>query len=350
MNTLTKLLCIAPLGTCAQGLVSHDPQQRTVLIEQFTGVLNNNAPQANTTVQGIEDFYGGVAIVNLHTGPFAEPIGDVPDLRNEWADDLAEQFVLAFVPSGLVSRTPYNETLVLSPNTMSQATETLLDQLSPVNIGVSSSFEPISRELTVSVELYYTADDTGGTDHISVLVKEDHIIGGQADSQSEPPFIPDYDHRHVLRAYITDLWGDEVLSADPGSTVMRTYTYTLPEEFDEQQCSVVAFVGEHQADIYQVREVPAVGGSTIGLAEEALIPFDINLIQAGPSEAYLHITGSMPRTAYLSVLDALGRTIMHRAVRYGREPISTGALAAGVYTCLVQSSGRARTHRFAVQR
>jgi hypothetical protein len=138
----------------------------------------------------------------------------------------------------------------------------VLQEPSPVNIGIASNFDPGSRDVTMTVELFYTADGSGESDFVHVLLTEDHIMGYQLDNTASPPDVWDYDHSKVLRAYITDIWGDEVATTDIGTSVTRNYTYTVPEEFDISNCNVVAYVGKYQGHVHQVREVRADGGTT----------------------------------------------------------------------------------------
>jgi hypothetical protein len=74
---------------------------------------------------------------------------------------------------------------------------------------------------------------------------------------------------HVLRDHITATWGDVVTTTTSGTSVVRTYTYNVPLDWNIQNCEVVAFVSEYQSEVYQVREVPANGGTTLVVGEFA---------------------------------------------------------------------------------
>ena len=352
MRPLAIVICSTALGSYGQGLVSHIPQDCTVLIEQFTGVLNVNAPEANTTAETIEAAQPGqIAIVRAHTGVFAEPFDNDPDFRNEWADELAEQFDLVFVPSNMVNRTPAagDLDLFMPQSQMPLACGQALALPSPVNLGLSSSFNPDNLELTITVELYYTAPDTGGTDHISLLLKEDHIIAGQQDANADPPLIPDYDHRHVLRAYITDIWGDPVPEADSGVTVQRTYSYVLPGSFNPQHCSVVAFVGKYRSVIYQAREVPAIGGTTVGLQQMTPAQEDLDLRFVN-GQWELVFPETYQEQIEVTIVDATGRMIQEQSVMPGARSVrlSVHQAQAGIYVCSVREGTHVRTKRFLI--
>ncbi len=145
---------------------------------------------------------------------------------------------------------------------------------SPVNLGVESSYDAGSQELTVHVQLYYTADSPGDADRISVLVTENHISGWQTDYGPAGNHT-NYDHLHVLRAYITGIWGETVSTTTAGTWVDRTYTYTVPAAWNVGNCEVTAFVGEYQSDVYQSQTIPADGGTTLvtGLLTQDPAPY-----------------------------------------------------------------------------
>lgn len=145
---------------------------------------------------------------------------------------------------------------------------------SPVNLGVESDFDVNNSLLTVHVQLYYTDASPAGDDHISVLVTEDHIIGAQTD-YGPAGSTSTYDHMHVLRDYLTDIWGEAVTNPASGETVDRTYTMTVPASWNMANCKVTAFVGEYQSDVYQTRTIAAIGGTTLvtGLLTQDAAPY-----------------------------------------------------------------------------
>src|SRR5690606_8353769 len=172
-------------------------------------------------------------------------------------------------PTGMVNRRPYNGTLVLGRGFWAAAMDEVLALPSPVNLGVESNYDATSQVLTVVVQAYYTADGTGGDDRISVLLTENHIFGYQSGGSAN------YDHKHVLRTYLTELWGDPMGASTTGSLVERTYTFTVPAGWNMDNCEVTAFVSEHQGEVYQARTVAAVGGTTLvtGLLAEDAAPY-----------------------------------------------------------------------------
>ncbi|MBL7955465.1 MAG: Omp28-related outer membrane protein [Flavobacteriales bacterium] len=333
---LTMGLSLLPVFLSAQGLASYEPRNRTVLIEQFCGVANNNSPSAESEIDELGATWPGkVVIVRAHAGVFAAPLGDDLDLRNGSASGIHEEFQVNFTPSALINRSSFDSWMLLIGDQWEPATEVQLALASPVNLGMETIFDPDTRQLTITVELFYTANGTGGADRISVFVKEDHLLADQLDNTSTPPLVEDYDHQHVLRTYVTDLWGEEVPQTDSGTTVLRTYSYTIPEDWNVENCSVVAYVSEYKGTIYQVREFPATGGSTVNLEEKEAGALGDVRFQIHGTTLEVQFAEMTSTPLRLVLYDASGRQVHEHRIVTGtmNHRASTDALATGVYLC-----------------
>jgi hypothetical protein len=261
MRTLYTLLAAAPLSAIGQSLVSTQPELRTALLEDFTGIHCQYCPEGHTVAAAIETSAPDrVVIVGVHAGPYATPGTGEPDFRTQAGTDIDAHFTIAGYPAGVINRHLFNGADDLGRGQWEGAVNEILGLSSPVNLGVESSFDAGTRDLTVNVVAYYTDNSPAGNDFISVLLKESDIVGPQTSTGGN---IPSYNHEHVLRAYITPTWGDEVTTTTAGTMVTRTYTYNVPVDFDIAHCEVVAFISEDQSEVYQVREVMADGGTTL---------------------------------------------------------------------------------------
>lgn len=352
MKHLAFLAFLAPLALTAQSLVDQLPHHRTVLLEEFTGIQNLYAPEAHTSSEMVAMQHpDSVVIVRMHAGWFAIPQDDgQPDLRNTWSEDLFQHFEVVFTPIGLVGRSPLFQSTLITMGSWGTATEAVLFQSSPVNLGVASAFDPGTRELTITVELYYTGAPGDSSDYIHVLLTEDGIIGYQLDAAFTPPAIENYEHRHALRAYITDLWGDEVAEPAMGSSVIRTYVYTLPAYINVDNCNVVAFVGKYQGEVQQVKEVNANGGTTeVGMSEvdsEGLLA----PAYPQPANALLLIPTPWPHEQFgMVVLDATGRTrLLERKLQTNLAVVDVSGWPSGIYICRFVNGGMVRSQRIIV--
>ena len=344
------LLLPLAVGAQAQTLVSDQPQQRSVLLEEYTAINCGNCPGGHALAASLVAANPGqIHVVAVHGGGLAIPSQGQPDLRSTAGTALWQHYGVASQPRAAINRIPVGSQPVVSTSQWANAVNNVLASSSPVNIGVASTFDPGPRTLTVHVELFYTADGPGAADRISVVLVQDHIIGYQQDYQNGAQ--ANYDHRHVLRAFITDLWGDEVTTTSSGSFVERTYTFTVPAEWNIADCEVVAFVSEYQGEVYQARSIAADGGFTTG-AEEVTSQSEA-IAAPFPSPAMDHVffpTGPMERSGQLRIMDGIGQLVS--LVPIGKAPVYVDVrdLRPGIYSFAVESEGGTRTGRFVVAR
>lgn len=316
LRWLACALMIASAGiTPAQ--VGQEPQDRNVLIEEFTAINCGNCPVGHVTSNAIVTAHPeDVVLVNMHAGPLATPSGSQPDFRNTWSTQLLSEFGVGFTPQGLVNRRAYNGSTLLSSGAWANASTAILALPAVVNMATSTEFDNDTRQLTATVELYYTADSPGANDRIFVLLTEDHLNGPQANYGAGGPYAT-YDHRHVLRAYITALGGDEVSTTTMGSSVVRTYTYTVPLAFNVNNCRVVAFVGEGAGsgygEVHQATWAPAISSTTT--VEEA-VPNDVGIAFPLPAMDLVTVP-FLPsvQARELLIRDATGRIAKRVVVR-----------------------------------
>ena len=349
MKYVTVLPLLLTLPVHAQTLVSDQPQDRTVLLEEYSAINCGNCPAAHAqSASWAQQYPSRFVAVEVHGGGLAIPSGGQPDFRNQWASDLWWFYGVNSQPRGAIDRIPVSGNVVVSASAWTNAITNALALPSPVNIGLASTFEAGPRTLTVDVELFYTSEGPGENDRISVLLKENHIIGYQQDYVNGAQSA--YDHNNILRAYITDLWGDEVTTTAQGTLVSRSYAYTVPEAWDIANCEVVAFVSEYQGEIYQARSVIADGGFTMavgGLAtpmSQVALPFPV------PASDRLFIPLSADETqATIRIVDNLGREVASERSSGIQAEFDVRAWVPGVYSFSVAGRKGSRAGRFAVQ-
>ena len=143
------------------------------------------------------------------------------------------------------------------------ASAIIKDEPSYVNVGFVTSYNESSRELTVDVELYYVEDAPFmvETNYINVALTENQVYGYQANGGTN------YEHNHVLRYMITGQWGDEVTNFEQGTLVQRSYTYTVPEEWDAGNCDITCFVAEGHSEVITGGVATLIDGSFDGTTE-----------------------------------------------------------------------------------
>lgn len=270
--TLLVLSVCFTFGLSAQVLVGTNPMHKNAILEEFTGIHCGYCPDGHAIAQSIIDNNPGRAFtIALHQGSFASPATGEPDYRTIFGDPLANQTGLTGYPSGTVNRHLFSgSATALGRGAWSAACDQIMKEVSPVNIGISSQYEASTRQLTIQVELYYTSNAITTSNFINVALTQDSIYGPQTNGGAGN----NYRHMHMLRHMITGQWGDEVTTTTLGSIVSRTYTYTVPEAYNNipavvENMKVVAFVTKDHQELYTGDQVNAINGTNLFIGEIA---------------------------------------------------------------------------------
>jgi hypothetical protein len=284
-----------------QTLVTTQPTNKNVVLEDYTGIHCQYCPQGHVIAQAILDANPGrSAVISVHQGSYAVPGSGEPDFRTPFGDPLEAQTGLTGYPMGTVNRHVWTGSVTaLDRGDWTTYSNVVMGQVSPVNVGVTSDFDTVTRLLTVHVELYYTANSTATTNYINVALIQDHIFGPQTGGGQGN----NYEHMHMLRFLVTDQWGDAVTPTTAGTLVERTYTYTVPAAYNSvpcvvSNCQVVAFVTESHQEILSGDVVNAIGGTNLFIGDFSTS--DSTMVQGYPAQTNLiHIqaNSNLPGTA-----------------------------------------------------
>jgi len=238
------------------GLVP-SPQQKIVLLEEYTGVYCYTCPATHQVIAGIISLYPGKVIVtNTHStsfGIYTDPdvMGNLYDFRTVDGDSVVDMLGgVISLPSGVVDRLVHpGETTVISQNRdlwASYVGQQLAEDVK-VNIEITTNFTADTRNLQVVVTLNYV-QAVNEVNNLSVLFVENNII----DKQQAVDFSVDsnYAHQHILRDYLTDYEGNEIaITKEPGRVYIRVYNYTLPLDWEQDNVEVIGFVHQQGASL-----------------------------------------------------------------------------------------------------
>ena len=262
-----------PLGDSEGPVNSGTTVPRRVLLEDCTGHTCNNCPQAAVIAEELKAIYGDqliVVAVHMLEG-FSAPVPPTDgELDTDFRTEAGTAYELAFnvlsLPKGFVSRAAYENAIGLSRTKWSSAVAAIINQEADFDLWFDTlSFDAGANTLTTTVKAVCTKAISG--DHnLTIYLTEDNVIDGQLSTSPDPPYIPDYVHRHVLRDNLNGTWGEPILtgSASAGDTLSLSYTYTLSANvLEPSNCSLVAYV--HPTAGTQAREVKQV-------AEAKLVP------------------------------------------------------------------------------
>ncbi len=235
--------------------VSTEVSKRNALLEEFTGMgcywcRDGHAMAAKMLAKLGDKAY----VVAIHTGHLAGKFNGI-DLRTSTGDAIGKHFDSegAGYPSGVINRRDFKGTGVytLSRSQWTDYAETENAQNATVNLYQKVVYDGATRELSIRVEGYYTAEPTSEDQRLTVMITQDEIIGYQNGGGN------DYEHNHVLRATLTDDFGDAISEAAKGNYFVREFSYTLPEDIGgvdvlPEDLEVICFVTDGQNDVQNV--------------------------------------------------------------------------------------------------
>lgn len=254
---LTICLGLLSLSAFAQTIVSTSPENRKVILEEFTGINCQFCPQGHAIAQAIQDNNpGNVFLINIHSGAFANPSGNQPDFRTPFGAAIDSQSNLAGYPAGTVNRQVFPNqgqnpgSTAMSRNQWTSAANATLAEGSYVNVGVEAEVDVQTNEITVHVEAYYTGDSPEPVNKLNVALLQNNTLGPQSGGNAGNEYV----HMHRLVWLLTGQWGVDINTTTTGSFIDETFTYTIPADYNDvavelADLEVVAFITETTQDI-----------------------------------------------------------------------------------------------------
>lgn len=226
---------------------------KNLIIEEFSGVQCPNCPAGDAQIGNLQSLYGDrVVAVTMHpyvTGVLSAPMSDSRyDFRTDAAEAIIDNLGLpSGIPAAAINRIQFEgeSGLLYETSKWAGMVEKELARQSKLGLSLEVSYEPETRELEVRVEVI-GREDISFPLRIHLGLMEDGMIDKQIDGQSKIDF---YEHNHILRDYITDYLGDDMVSSlSTDENWSRTYSYTLPEEdgwWVAENITVFAFVSQN---------------------------------------------------------------------------------------------------------
>lgn len=256
LSTLFFALLVSATAIFAQNIVGTDPENKNVILEEFTGIHCGFCPDGHAIAQAIQNANpDDVFLINIHSGAFAVPSGNEPDYRTQWGAAIDGQAGVAGYPAGTVNRHLFpgwsqGSGTAMSRNRWSSAANQIMGEPSYLNVGLEATIVTSTRQLVVEVEVYYTGDSPEATNKLNVAIIQDNIFGPQTSGGAGN----NYQHMHMLRHLMTGQWGVEITQTTEGTLYSNTFAYELPMDYNDvdvvlEDLEIIAFVTETTHEI-----------------------------------------------------------------------------------------------------
>jgi hypothetical protein len=249
---LSSIACILLTSIAfAQTIVSTTPENKKVILEEFTGINCVFCPDGHAIANSIQNNNpGNVFLVNIHAGGFATPSGNQPDFRTSEGNGIRAYFGANFYPSGMINRHAFAGGTVLSRSAWASSANQILGESSYVNMAVEADIDVQTNEITVHVEAYYTDDSPVGTNKLNIALLQNNTLGPQTGGNMGDEYV----HMHRLIDMVTGQWGEDITPTTSGTFIDRTYTMTIPTDLNGVPIEIadlelVVFMAEGNAEI-----------------------------------------------------------------------------------------------------
>ncbi|MDY0014891.1 MAG: Omp28-related outer membrane protein [Bacteroidales bacterium] len=236
------------------------PQNRTVLLEEFTGVNCGYCPDGHRRADSTVAANPGVIYnINIHAGSFAA------NYKTNVGALLNNYFYVTGYPTGMVSREVVNENgtykYPISRGSWGYVAAQLYIKPSYVNVAAKTTIDVNTRQMTCTVQAYFTANSAAvnGKNYIHVALIQDSIWGPQSNGKAFYPqmwsdSLGKYCHNHMLRELILGVDGENMGGTSSGTTYQKTFTYDIPLTYQDGSNPAVDAVLEHLSVIVFITE------------------------------------------------------------------------------------------------
>jgi len=267
-KTVFILLCL-PIIASSQTIVDTIPDNKNVLLEEYHGIQCHWCSYGNAEAAFLNNNYNpdDFVAITIHSGSYAVPYGSQPDYRTIFGNIIHDYAFVSLYPSGSINRRVFPQyacevgyTPIIRDD-WGYASNQILSETSPVNIGSIAHFDSLTHELTVDVELYYTDSQSVSNNYLNVAVLQNNITGPQEDGGSGTQWTNNnYLHKNMLRYMMTGYWGDTIHTISQGTLINRQFSWTVPSDINDvpivlSDLKLAVFVNQHKEETLNVIEV-----------------------------------------------------------------------------------------------
>lgn len=340
----------------------YDPStttQRTVVMEHFTTARCPNCPSGHERIgaayQSVQD---RVIWIAHHVGYYTDNMtinesNQMLTFFNDGGSTFAPAWMLDRSYDNVNDKSEYPGPAFFPDGTESTVLNNALARPAFATVNISNmTYDPQTRQLSVTVSGEFLQSIAFDSPRLSLYIMQDGIWGTQSGANGR------YEHNHVIRACISDVWGDtdpfESTTPAAGDTYTKTFNYTLPTSFTANHCWLAAFVSNYSSD---VMNCAILNGAKTGYLMEgddpttgiADVESSINVTTyPNPTTEMVYVTVEGRINSY-TMVDALGRQVMaDENTNADILELNVSDLNAGIYFITITTEHGTATQRVSV--
>lgn len=258
--SLCALIVINVFNASAQAPV------KRVLLEQYTGAWCGWCVDGSVVVEELLELYPDQMIgVKIHQGDGMEVKNTVGTKTTSIMDTLGS-FISGY-PNGTIDRVMFKGQAKVGVDRGSWKSFVEQQMAKPADVDVqikNVSFDKATRKISADLEATFVKTASGDI-RVNLMVIEDNVTGsGAAYDQAnylsnrpgyegnpyfnKPAKITGYEHKSVVRSFLGGVWGMKGIIPAIAATATpykTTFTYTLPEGFNENNITLVGVVQKY---------------------------------------------------------------------------------------------------------
>lgn len=212
-------------------------------IVDFTGHRCVNCPDAHEVLEQLMSIHGDKIIaIAVHGTLLAYPTGEYTyDFRTQTGNEILMEMGVSAIPIGLVNS--YNKNDLLSHTAWTDKVEADLQNEPTIKIDIEPAYNQTANEITAEVKIIALTELSQNL-KLVVYLTESHIVQPQAIIE-EPGIIEHYEHNHVFRGSLTEIFGEATLTNPASTEDEQTHSLTISlddTDWIPANCHIVAFV------------------------------------------------------------------------------------------------------------
>jgi thiol-disulfide isomerase/thioredoxin len=236
---------------------------KKVLLEDYTGHKCTYCPSAAVIAKDIKDLYKDkVIILAVHAGFYAKPSPPIfpEDFRTTTGDDWNTFFGFLTYPNGMINRKGFPGKHIASSGDWAGNVGKALAEVPEIELKIAKTYTVADTNVTGKVTAKFLKSIKKKL-RLQILITEDSIIAPQIDGANT---IPNYIHRHMLRASVNGDWGSSLTNGNSynliDSELSQDFQFSLKAtsswKYNVKQCSIIAFVyDDNTKEILQSEEI-----------------------------------------------------------------------------------------------
>lgn len=337
---------------------------KRALVEEYTGTWCSSCAFGNVYFDYLATNYPNAIPVAVHSGDIMQNFSIV-SYMTEYFDAL---------PTFLYDRVDFPSNPEIVPAVSAYPWATGLDTLNhyldnvytqtPIaTVGIDQTYDPTTRVITATINANFI-DDATGNFRLNCFILEDSVTGGSDYDQTNsnfsgwtggpaylqslinsPAIITGYYHNHVAREMLGTPAGAVAsipTTVSNGSSYSKTFTYTLPAEYDENQISLVGVIQRYGPSVENDRNIVNANSQHLELETNGLTTLENNFIdlsvypnpidETSKIEFYVKETGTISCALYNSVGEKVS-FIFEKEFTQGEYKINLNQydLSSGIY-------------------